>query len=309
MMGERIKSKPKFILFLRVGKAKDIRASYEQKKISIGCPANWINYAKLHGNQTVGDSYECIFAHLAKDDSRIPDLLRICKQEGRACSLLYERLGDGSYLFRRRETVLTPVWCTYSFEYDKLLEVKREEGRPNVCFDLSGFQRTMGEENTGLLLIKTPTDFINEISRQIVDAVEENKAMLDLDKFQNPFDVSAPILMKSVDYSRYDDNTIFERWNKQELSELFWKRRSYTYQSEMRLEVSKVNFKSDSVDFGMDYKVNTLDVYLPNFQSYTEIYTEGCADKLYFTDFCETDRECKFRILDRFGNVIKTDKF
>ena len=103
--------------------------------------------------------------------------------------------------------------------------MKKEEGRPNVCFDLSGFQRTMGEENTGLLLIKTPTDFINEVSRQIVDAVEENKAMLDLDKFQNPFDVSAPILMKSVDYSRYDDNTIFERWNKQELSELFLKRR------------------------------------------------------------------------------------
>ena len=222
---------------------------------------------------------------------------------------MYERLGDGSYLFRRRETVLTPVWCTYLFEYDKLLEVRKEEGRPNVCFDLSDFRRTMGEENTGVLLIKSPTNFINEVSRQIVDAVEENKAMLDLDKFQNPFDVSAPILMKSVDYSRYDDNTIFERWNKQELSELFWKRRSYSYQSEMRLEVSKVNFKSDSVDFGMDYKVNTLDVYLPNFQSYTEIYTEGCADKLYFTDFCETDRECKFRILDRFRNVIKADKF
>lgn len=167
----------------------------------------------------------------------------------------------------------------------------------------------MGEENTGLLLIKTPTDFINEVSRQIVDAVEENKAMLDLDKFQNPFDVSAPILMKSVDYSRYDDTTIFERWNKQELSELFWKRRSYTYQSEMRLEVSKVNFKSDSVDVGMDYKVNTLDVYLPNFQSYTEIYTDGCADKLYFTDFREAKSVCKFYISDKFRNVIQADKF
>lgn len=308
-MSKRIKSESKFMLFLRVGKAKDIRASYEQKKISIGCPANWINYAKLHGNQTVGDLYECVFAHLAKDDPRIPNLLGICNQVGRASSLLYERLGDGSYLFRRRETVLTPVWCTYSFEYDELLKVRKEDGLPNVCFDLSGFQRIMGEENTGVLLIKSPVDFINEVSRQIVDAVEKNKAILDLDKFKNPFDVSASILMKSVDYFRNDDNTVFERWNKQELSELFWKRRSYNYQSEARLEVSKVNFKSDSVDFGMDYKVNTLDVYLPNFQSYTEIYRTGCADKLYFTDFREAERACKFCISDKFGNVIQADKF
>ena len=59
------------LLLMRVDKTKNINEDFEHNRLTFSCAANWLDYVLKEHNQTIGDLYECIFAHLKRDDPRI----------------------------------------------------------------------------------------------------------------------------------------------------------------------------------------------------------------------------------------------
>ena len=55
---------------MRVDSPENIDRDFYQNRLTFSCPANWLDYALKQNDETIGDRYECIFAHLDASDER-----------------------------------------------------------------------------------------------------------------------------------------------------------------------------------------------------------------------------------------------
>ena len=61
-------------LLMRVGTTESIERCYNTSTIQFGCAANWLDYALKKNNNSTGDIFECVFAHVLKNDPRINEI-------------------------------------------------------------------------------------------------------------------------------------------------------------------------------------------------------------------------------------------
>ena len=164
-------------VLMRVGSAETINNDYSQCTLSFGCPANWMDFAFKSKNHSIGDIYECIFAHLRFGDPRIDNITDIKGRPMRNHLLIHENQADKTCLLRLIPTILTPVLCFYSFNVDKIMaKLNGGYAAGGFAFDLDKYKDAIigSSEDASFLFIKNPSQFIEELKTQVPIAVEEN---------------------------------------------------------------------------------------------------------------------------------------
>ena len=175
-------------------------------------------------------------------------------------------------------------------------------GEPTTwfAFNLDEYCRCMDYDNktASFLFIMDPVRFYNELSAMVPIAVANNKSNLTSKRFYGDFNPNEPVFFRDVDYHKHKRNELF--WDKTEnMEELFWKLPEYEQQSELRYAIPNINFIQtyDPNTKPYDYKLNTLDVYLPHFQEYSKVFSASEAHSLYFGNFDDQAHTNDFAIL------------
>ncbi len=292
----------KSMLLMRVGPTESIRKCYNEKKLQFGCAANWLDYALKYGNETTGDIFECIFAHIPKGDPRSENIV---DEKGKPMGdnlLILENSKDGSKLLRFMPTILMPVLCLYSFDFEKMVTGFSENQTipPYVLFNLDQYREDMQyhQDESSFLLIEDVNMFFNDLRTAIPIAVDENRDNLTSERFYHSFDSEKPFICRDVNYNKYTEiEPFFDYQSNRE--ELFWKLPQYRNQAELRIAISHLNFKQifDPQKRNYDYKLNTLEVFLPHLHEYANIYSASEAHTLYFDNFDLQNRSCTFSVL------------
>ena len=245
---------------MRVGKKSDIEYNWDKKNVLFGCPANWIDKQLTKKDGTIGDMFECVFAHLPSDDSRVWQQRDSCGKPMGDNLLILRNENDGSFLLRYIPTILTPVLCFYCIRAN------------SIPINLRKLATDMGykAKACAFLFIKKPDSFLDDLKEQIPIAVQSN-GNLTSKRFYSPFDPLNPIDASNIDYDRYTATEPF--YDRQRcLDELFWKLPKYRYQSEARIAIRNVNY-IQGYDPNKKYhpKRNYLEVSLPHLHEYAEI--------------------------------------
>ena len=175
-------------------------------------------------------------------------------------------------------------------------------GEPTTwfAFNLDEYCRCMDYDNktASFLFIMDPVRFYNELSAMVPIAVANNKSNLTSKRFYGDFNPNEPVFFRDVDYHKHKRNELF--WDKTEnMEELFWKLPEYEQQSELRYAIPNINFIQtyDPNTKPYDYKLNTLDVYLPHFQEYSKVFSASEAHSLYFGNSDDQAHTNDFAIL------------
>ena len=294
------------LCLMRVSSTSDIQKCYDKKIIEFGCPANWLDKAIKHNNQSIGDYYECVFAHLPKGDSRVNSVKDVKGNPMGDNLLVSEDRSDGSSHLRQMSTILMPVLCFFSFNVAKMEETDREgKSTKPFIFDLDEYRADMGykEDDASFLFITKPELFFEDLKQRVPCAVKANTDKLTFERFYRSFNPDEPIIFGDVDYDKYEETTPFYYYpNGSE--ELFWKLPRYKWQSELRIAISNLNFKKkyDSVS-KYDYKKNKLCVSLTHLHEYAEVFSASKAHSLYFLK-SEEKQTYDFRVLSLRANEV-----
>lgn len=288
-------------LLMRVGSTKTMQKCYDEKTIQFGCPANWLDYAMKYKNQAVGDYYECVFAHIPKDDARVDSITDVHGKPMGDHLLILENQRDGSSLLRLIPTILTPAICFFSFDVQKIKGKMDAGGSPVswFAFDLDEYREDMDyqKDDSSFLFITNPKSFYQDLIQAVPIAVEKNQYKLTSKRFYQDFNPKKPIKFMDVDYHRYTDTSPFFDYQTNR-EELFWKLPKYEQQSELRIAIPCLNFEQTyDPNLKYDYEENTLDVYLPHFQEYTAVFPASEAHSLYFGEFDTKNQTNDFAVL------------
>ncbi len=298
---EKIESKTRTSVLMRVGATKRIMEWYETNTLQFGCAANWIDYAFKNKNNPTGDFFECVFAHTIIDDPRISKMTDIKGEPMGDNLLITVNKTDASCLLRFEPTILMPVLCMYSFDVPSIIAAEDDESKTSgFAFNLDKYREAMGysENATSFLFITDPISFVEDLRYAIPDAVNHNQENLTSERFYGCFNPSEPFLCKGINYHRHQKNELF--FDRPETSEdLFWKLPEYEWQSEMRIAIPNINFKQafDPQSQPYDYKKNTLTIHLPNFHKYVRIFSANDAHLLLFNNFISDGVGYDFRVL------------
>lgn len=313
-------------LLMRVGSTKSIEECYQNRTLKFSCAANWINYSIKHGNCTIGDPEECIFARLKKDDPRVeaakdPQTSRIKDPKGQPMrsNLLITmcQTQDVCHL-RFVPTILMPALCFYNIDMSRLVEKHKQQ--QFIGIDLDKYCTDMGNkiEECSFMLIKNPIAFYEDLYQSVPIACKKNSKILTKEMFYKPEVPLDPIVVNKVDYHRHKENEYFYDFS-QEREEIFWKMPRYEYQSEVRFVIPGIAFKpiattvdakedvllknksnniSQNEEFAFninndkyDYKNKELTVELPHFQEYTEIFPAVDVHTLVFWNIREGGKD------------------
>lgn len=279
------------ILFMRAGKTEEIMDGYKNNYLKFGCPANWINYALKCANDTIGDVCECVFANVKDNDPRINSLTdKYGKPMGDHLLILNNEKTHTS-LLRYVPIILRPTMCFYSFKYELLYneyKIRQLRDEQYLEFYLDEYLEFIGlnEENTSFLFITNTDGFIQDLKKAVPKAVENNRKNLTSKRFYEEFVSHKPIAVDYINYHKHKRNELFfDNPDSEEVS--FWKFPEYEDQSEIRFVIPRINFKQDinnNMD-GYDYKQNELNVYLPNFKSYAQVFLAKEVYSLLFNNF------------------------
>lgn len=266
-------------ILLRIDSFENLLKCYDEKYLEFSCAANWIDYCVKSANNTIGDYWECIFAHLPEGDPRLNVLDSRGRPMGSNLYLLY-REKDHSYFLRFVPTILMPVMCFYSFNQEEIKKKRDDKG--NAFFSFEKYKQAMEYNcDCAFLIIKDVSRFYQELKIEIPKSVSKYEKKLSSECFYEGFTPKEACIADKVDYSKLDDEYFSFQENYTE--ELFWKRRRYEWQSEVRFVVPHIHFKQRYLEDGLyDYKENKLKVSLPNLHTYAEIYFEKEAKGIRF---------------------------
>lgn len=304
-------------LLMRVDSTESIEKCYKEKTLQFGCAANWINHSIKNRNYTIGDPEECIFARLKKNDPRVaeakdPKTSHIKDSRGqpmRSNLLITTCQTQDVCHLRFVPTILMPVLCFYNIDVPRLIK-KCKQQQPNgiIGVDLDEYCTKMGKklEECSFMLIKDPDAFYKDLYQSVPIACKKNSRRLTTERFYKSAVPLEPIVMRGVDYHRHKENEYFYDLPK-EREEIFWKMPRYEYQSEIRVVIPGINFKSrletndtkenEELAFNInndryDYENKKLNVELPHFQEYTEIFRADEVHTLHFWNISEDGKTC-----------------
>lgn len=289
-------------LLMRVGETKSVEECYRNKRLTFACAANWLDYALTQGNRTVGDIFECVFARLPKEDLHIQDMTDSRGRQMGDHLLVLENMADNSCVLRYIPTVLVPVLCFYSFNIQKCCRELEKDGKPvkEFAFNLDEYCKGMmyEVETASYLFIIDTVQFCQELQLMIPEAIKRNKANLTSKRFYGDFNPKEPLFFRDVEYHKHKRNEFF-RDKSASMEELFWKLPEYEQQSELRFIIPNINFAQtfDPARGNYNYKLNTLDVYLPRLQEYSMVVSANEAHSLLFDNITRQDHTCNFKIL------------
>lgn len=268
-------------LLLRVGRTETIFRCYNRKYVEFGCAANWIDYALKTKNVSTGDYWECIFAHLPNDDSR----LNVLDSHGIPMKdnlfMLYDDK-DNSWYLRFMPTILMPALCFYTFDKNFIIENLDSNDTNKCCFQFDKYAKAMEyEDDYAYLLIKDPLKFFQELITEIPKSIERYGARLSSECFYKGFNPKEPCLAQKIDYNKFPNGYFSFQENYSE--EIFWKRKNYEWQSEARFVIPHIHFKQKYFE-NKQYKQkkNTLRISLPSLQTYAEVYSSKDAHGIAF---------------------------
>ena len=259
---------------LRVASRTNIENCWDSNSLSFSCAANWVKYKNWKNNQTIGDSYECVFSRIPKNKP-----ITIFDHYGMPIDANIQRFPDKEepeYEFLRYvPTMLTPAMCFFSFENAAPNGHFHFEGTTadSSRFQLEKYAEYMGytPSDAAFLYISDSLSFYRELQAQIPAAISENKKNLTqkryyLSQIQN----DSQFYGARICYDKHQRYDIFdERPNTPE--ELFWKFPEYSLQNEVRLIIPHWNFIQE-YDIhhpdNYDRSKNYLRVYLPHLHNY-----------------------------------------
>ena len=292
----RLTSKFNSTLFFRVGGKNDTEQLYESNQVRFGCPANWLWEAIKEKNQSIGDVYECIFAHLQKNDPRVKSQKDIMGKPMGDNLLVVENTNGVDCLLRYIPTILIPTACFCSVDVEKVRE-EINSFAPRMFFDLDQYRIDMGygEDDAGFLFIKQPPRFIEELAESIPKAVKKNIYKLTTQRFYGDFNPLEPVFANTVNYSRHKQDELFYD-NPGSFEEMFWKMPGYEYQSEVRVIIPNINFKRPFDINHYDKHTNSLLVELPHLKEYAVYYSAQEAHTLIFENFDDSQGSMDFSI-------------
>ena len=260
----------KTTILFRIDETNKLENLYRNNQIEFSCAANWIDYANKQQNNTIGDLFECVFAHLRFND----DCLRNFKDaRGNLMKnnlfVLIDRNDNSCYL-RYVPTILTPTICFYSLSLNNLIE--NNNGSTQFRVDLNRYCNQFGLNinKTSIIIILNPTLFIDELNKHIPQQVVGNKNLTD-ENYYTKFDVDNPIKAGLIDYNKHNHTQFFND-NNNYGSEMFWKDSQYSWQNECRICFQNMNFTQRySLNGEYQYEKNTLKIFLPNLKEYSKI--------------------------------------
>lgn len=273
---------------MRVDSPENIDRDFYQNRLTFSCPANWLDYALKQNDETIGDRYECIFAHLDASDER---RLNVKNSHGELLQDQYSITckSDNTVLLRLETTILTPALCFWSLPLQKILSSIKTS---SFDMDLDVYLKNMNRkaEDSKLLMITDCDKFFSELKKQIPIAVKNNCGNLTSEGFGNAFNPTNPFLFKHVCYDQFDKDTLFFRYNEY-LDEMFWKLPSYDVQSELRIVLPKINFRQKYGDgTAYDYTKNSLSVELPGLHDYARTYSLKEIRYLNFSNYASAKK-------------------
>lgn len=257
------------VLLFRVGEEDSIKNNYDNNFIEFGCAANWIDYSLKNKDSAIGDYYECIFGHLKAGDGR----LKVSDAHGYEMRdnlfMLYDGK-DNSYYLRYMPTILMPALCFYSLSKNQILG-NSKNFRGMYSFNLKKYAYCIGYDNTnvGCLIIKKPDLFVNELRKQIPIAVEEQKCILSSEMFYGSFLQDEPVIFSKINYDKFLSKKYFID-NENPTEEIFWKRKKFEWQSEVRFVIPHIHFAERYSQDSYRYDTHRLKIELPNLHSYAE---------------------------------------
>ena len=272
-------------MLMRVGSKERLERCYREKKLEFSCAANWVDYAQ-NGNSVTGDYLECIFAHVNNDDPRLSDLRDSHGLPmGNHIEILRRSDDQTSYL-RYTPTLMVPALCFFSFG-EKLLSQKADGLMPTlpqtISFDLGKYRANMkyAKDEAAFLFITNPCRFFEELRCQVKKAIRNNSDYLTTERYYSN-GMAVDLFCNEVDYHKYNVDELFYDDTHVPSKELFWKTKKYEWQHEVRVIIANINFKSLFGVGKYDYRKCYLEVELPRFQEYSEIYSAADVERVHF---------------------------
>ena len=284
-------------MLMRAGKYSDLYNEYSNNRITFSCPANWIDYAfKQHQCKVksgIEDWYECAFAHVDKSFDERAVINGTGEPLGNNLLCLVSSI-DGSKFLTQIPIILTPVLCFFSFGDIGKRILAQEDHSDRIGFNLVAYLHNLGfkEECMGYLFITDFKAFNEELVKQVPIAIKKNESNLNVDAFTTPFDAERPIIMNQVDYNKHKISELF--YINDYFDAMFWKDKSFEYQSEVRAVIPNVNFNQRYPCGNYDYTKNLLSVDMPNLQNYAVLLSAEEINHISFRLEKSGDKEVKF---------------
>lgn len=279
---------------IRLDKTEEIEKQYNEGYLRFGCPANWINYARLQP-PGVADRYEAVFAHVRKDDERFGMICDDGYPLNYNRSLWDDEELDGMVYARYTYSTLVPTICFYSLDTKKIAGDLGIKGNSDMCIDvdLKPYYKAMNlspEEEYSLLIIRFPEMLKMDLWNEIPKAVANTDLL-----FKRRFDANNPFAIR---YVKYNLDITKEFWDLHPYDELFRKRPEFRAQHEARIIIPNVMLTMDPVNNPEMYFLNEIKIPVPNIKDYAVVHPAK-YDTIRIEEFNEDLSEAKFRLYKR----------
>lgn len=274
---------------MRLGKTEEINKTFESSTITFGCAANWLDYAFKYNIKT-GDFFEGVFAQVSEKEQKSAEKELVDKEGnpmGDNLIIIKDPIHKTS-LLSYQPIILMPVFCLYSFSEainKELFNVTESDPDSGMWkFDLDDYRSFMEykEEESSFLFITDSERFFNDLKKAIPSAIEINRTNLTTERFYGDFNTEEALFADFVDYDKHNADELFFDTPGQ-MKNLFWKLPKYEKQAELRLVIPNINYVQMFNREHYDFSKNTLDVYVPDLQQYTQVITAKEAHFLRFT--------------------------
>lgn len=268
---------------MRINKTPKMLDEYDNKYIMFSCPANWINYYELYGNDSIGDGYECSYAHLIKGDPRIKEFDCYGKSMQNNIIEKSDKKNNNAVYLIHEAVALTPALCFYQTDITQM--AKCNDNRYSI--DLREFAHNIGYnyDESSLMIIYNSKAFENDLKASIPLAVynSENLVIDGSDGYYDAFNENTPMDYQPVDYEHHKIDDYFYEKNGFKY-EMWWKDSRFQYQNEGRITIPHVHFKQHyrGNNDNYDYRKNYLKVPLEQLHTYSKIIDLRKQEKINF---------------------------
>ena len=158
-------------------------------------------------------------------------------------------------------------------------------------------------KDASFIIIHQPSLLYDDLRKAISQEIETNNNLI-RNRFYKPEKGNDVLVAKAVDYHQHTDIEYFFDYQPQR-KEIFWKMPRYESQSELRIVIPRINFRTPETEnisntvsdnellaFNLNkktynYKNKELKIYLPHFKEYAEI---APATEIHTLLFWNVDR-------------------
>jgi len=273
-------------IFLRLGKAEEIQAIYENSEFIFSCPANWLDYGLKNRNLSFGDYHECAFACVTNAD---PDHCIENARKRYLGNLIEGTSTEMTYLYKH-PNLLRPTTCFYHLsmkEFDLFLnKAQRQRGIEcaNLSQDVSHGSVSLNvnatklsqvfdlqSEKAAFLIIRNISAFFDDLRQGIIDTFQYPKNIEHIIEIENGFDTSSvDLLFNKMPVTYYPSNMPFFY---DDNLESFKKSDNYSSQREFRIQIARCYFLQKYSQEGYDFQKNLLRIPLKHIKKYADVFT------------------------------------